>query len=210
MAEGKTWVGLTGLASLLCGLVLAVAVGGAPPWTGKATVLVFVAALALLALPSLRDRKAQREVRSPVGRSAATSTTISHDSGVLLEIFAILKSRDIEWIRNESFAVQWRNNRVTPFRDMVSRGDIEAPMDGQLYEAVRTMYDAVVAFLELYDELTVPDPLIPGDTWREVRGVDAAAHSAASQAAFEKRCRRLRAKAQDAVRGYERLYTLAQ
>jgi hypothetical protein len=208
--KGKTWVGLTGLASLLCALVLAVAVGGAPPWTGKVTLIVFVAAIAVLAVPSLRERRSQREVRTPVRQSATTGSAVAHDSEVVIEMLGTLHSRDIEWMRNESFAIQWRSSRITPFRDIVGRSDIDAPLDGQLYEATRTMIDAVEGFLELYDELTVPDPLVPGDTWREVRGAAAAADGGAGQSTFEKRCRKLRAKAQVAVRAYERLVNLSR
>ena len=210
MDKGKTWVGLTGLASLLCALVLAAAVGGAPPWTGKLTLVVFVAAIAVLAFPSVRERRSKRGVHGSAPRSAATGEVMAHDSDVVNEMLGILHPRDIEWMRNESFAIQWRSSRIAPFRDIVGRSDIDAPLDGHLYEATRTMVAAVEAFLEVYDELTVPDPLVPGDTWREVRGVEAAAAGAEGQSTFEKRCRKLRTKAQEAVRAYERLVTLSR
>ena len=63
----------------------------------------------------------------------------------------ILHPRDIEWLRNKTFAIQWRSSRITPFQDILGRSDIDAPLDGQLYEATRTMIDAVEGFLEVYD-----------------------------------------------------------
>jgi hypothetical protein len=213
MASGKTWGWLAGIASVLCALMLSVAVGGAPSWTGDATVVVFVAIAGVILLPYALGRRRPGRQHSVGTRTVLTKVTTAHDAKVLVEILAVLKPRDLEWLQSETFRSQWQTARLVPFRTLLDRArrhpDLEL-YDTRLDAALFVVLENLAAFLALHDDVTISDPIIAGNVWREVKGATTAARSTAENSAFEKRCRRLRASADKMLSAYDRLEALSR
>ena len=211
MASGKTWAWLAGIVSVLCALTLSFAVGGAPSWTGDATVVVLVAAGVIILFPYVRGHRRPTRTRFAGGPEVSRDTATAHDSQVLSEIVDILTPKDIEWLRGETFDSQWRSARIVPFRallDRARRANAFELYHSGIDAAVLTLLEAVAAFLALYEEATDTEHLTAGDIWREVRGAATVEHSPSEKAAFERRCARLRKRAADTVEAYDRLGTL--
>lgn len=211
MVRGKTWAGVAGLASVLCGLMVAAAVGGAPPWAGEATVGVLVAAAVFVLATGAWERRRTRQPHSPTHLALSLDAVRAHDLKIVSEVLAIVKPNDVKWIRKETFVVPWRGARVTPFRVLADTDKrLDLPLDADVGATVRAMVDAVEAFLRLYDATTSPDSLIFAGDWQEVHGAQRAERGGIDREAFDKRCEQLRTKAHAVALAYDRLRVRAR
>jgi len=208
MTSVKTWLTVTGITSLLCGLMVAAGAGGAPLWALYATVIIVAAAAAAVAWSNRGRRHADEGYFS--SRSTDDVSVSTHDAALSSLIFDILRPTDVEWVRNETFATSWHGARIVPFRRLLRDHDLfDLSVGVELGTGpgpeVGNMLRAVEGFLALYDATTYADPMLRGGDWQVVQGSDSAGQQAEAQQDVVSRCEDLREAASAVALAYDDL-----
>lgn len=207
----KTWPVTAAVASVVCGFLIAAAVGGAPPWAGEATIFLLVGATAMALASGAKTRRRHRKAYSPARLAISRKAMMTHDARVVSEVFKIVTPRDIDWVRNETFVVPWQGSRITPLRTLSgSANRLGLPLDAEIDATLQTTIAAVSAFVELYDVTTSPDPMLLGGEWQEVSRPQIAEDGDAALEAFDRSCEMLRASARAVARAYDQLVVRSQ
>lgn len=197
---------MAAIASVLCGFMVAGALGAAPSWTGEAIGAVLVAATVIVLASGSWRRRHAREAQSPAALAAALEAARAHDAKVVSSVFEILRPNDVNWLRTETFAAPWRSARITPFRSLSdSEQRLDLPLEADVETIVRTLMDSVRAFLELYDTTTSPELFLLAGDWQEVKGAQVAKDGGTEHEAFHEHCEELRTRAHAVALAYNRL-----
>jgi hypothetical protein len=170
----KLWAGI---GAVVCGVGMASLSGGSTP---HALGLILVAAL-LVGVGATAVVVANNRIDRRAGHAAWAEEnvrTVQNDRAGAKRLSDLIGRREIDWLRRESFEHPWRDDRVAPFRALaVFDINENGVVDPQLEIAVARLVSSTESFLREYDAQTIPDPIVPGGTWRMVgsRGEEAAA-----------------------------------
>ena len=93
------------------------------------------------------------------------------------KIYQALDSRQVTWLRSSGFITPWLDSNARRAIDLEPLVDevVEGSLESDLCAALRTLADAIEAFVGVYAESTFPDPLLLGEDWRFFHRDDAAA-----------------------------------
>jgi hypothetical protein len=155
--------------SLVCGSVLAMLLGGGG---GSPSVLVIVGVVIVVGGVWLRSTLLSPERRTSAGYPIAVRREprrAQYDGVVLGDQQAVLDRRSIAWIEGLDFNAPWRDDQLASLREF---GRLERERAGlpdlELELALEELGDAVRAFLDLYDRVTITDPMLRDQSWRIV------------------------------------------
>jgi hypothetical protein len=187
--------------SLVCGSVLAMLLGGSG---GSPSVLVIVGVVIVVGGVWLRSTLLSPERRTSAGYPTAVRREprrAQYEGVVLGDQQAVLDRRSIAWIEGLEFNVPWRDDQLASLREFgrLERERARLP-DLELELALEELGDAVRAFLDLYDRVTITDPMLRDQTWRIV---DADRHSGATAGEMDP-AEQLRRAVGEIVEAYER------
>jgi hypothetical protein len=159
---------LAAVASIVCGGLVAAAIGGAA-WAGTVGLVVIVAFALLLAGSALVERSRRREqgpeVIEPV--RAHRREEAAHDAGIVDQIGDFIKPHDVRWLRDETFETPWRLIRMAPFERLGQCSFL--PYDPDLDDALRTLVERATDLVAYHETYTFPEGLVREQEWREIR-----------------------------------------
>ena len=212
MREGASWFGIAGIASLLCGLLVAATAGEASAGRGSAALVIVVATaigVGLVARSGRRHPGGTRR-RSSASEPSPAAAARAYDVDAVRSLTEILWQADIEWVSYETFRAPWRCNRIASFRLLLESEDrLVLPTDPAVSMAFTATTAAVRSFVALYDSSTSPDPLTRAGDWQEVLGAKAGERGETERREFEFRCTELSRLGREVARCYEQLIAFA-
>jgi hypothetical protein len=198
----KLWAAI---GAVVCGVAVTTLPGGTvSPWAYRVLttallvgVGVTVVDLAVLYGRNRRLQRASRITQEPTPKPSARQ--FKHDRTIVKGLQELLSERGLGWLRDETFSGTWRDDRVTPLRE-IARFDAgrTAIFDHRLADAVDTLTEAARAFVDLYEEGTIADPVVAGSIWRIIESGDRTGTEA-----------RLRAAAASVVEAHDTLAVVA-
>lgn len=160
--------------AVACGTAIAASVGGSSTWGMALVLFTLAAAVAASAVAqSRRPTHGPMVDRVRLERQRLEQERFDHD--LLARVLEVVGERAIDWLRHEDFDGAWRDNQISPLRDLEHLEAIEnAPFAGDLGDALIELIDAIQRFLEYYELNTRPDSLLTGTDWREIVPLPAA------------------------------------
>ena len=191
------------VASIVCGGLVAAALGGAT-WVGKAGVVLIVIVAVGLAGSGLVDRRRRRPEQPEVVEAVRPPAPeeVAHDTGIVTHVIGLIGPRDVRWLRDETFEVPWRGARIVPFERFAEEA-VFLPHDPDLDTAVRVLVERTKDLVAYYDVNTFPEALVQAQEWREMRPDATAELTAAELAVLDERRAELRARAVGVARAFD-------
>jgi hypothetical protein len=194
---------LAAVASIVCGGLVAAALGGAA-WAGKVGVVLVGVVAALLVGSALVERGCRRPSHQPesVEPTRAPPEQLAHDADIVAQIIGLIGPLDVSWLRAETFEMPWREARIVPFRRLDEEG-VFLPYNSDLDLAVRTLVERTTNLLEYYDVHTFPEVLVRAPEWRDMGSNPNGEITADERAALDELRREIRALAVDVADAFD-------
>ena len=161
----RIWVGV---GAITTGILLAAVLGGGTPPVAEAVLLI---ALFLGGGASLLALRNPRRGLDPTRGTATPSkgrANYARDRDLVRHVHEMIRTSDMTWLRNTNFGVPWRDAGVAAFRQLEATDIGYVARDVELRDAVDRLMTATRAFLQLYDQTTIEDPMMLDPTWRIV------------------------------------------
>ncbi len=168
----KIWAAV---GAIVCGIGVAATQGNGIP--AQARVILGVALVAAIgATVALRSGHRQRRSARSSNADRTLSGAPSRDVGgiddpddLIETLSGLISEADIRWLRTETFGAPWRDTRVAPLREVAgTSARVYAVPDHSLKEAFARLIAAASSFVDVYDALTVADPIMLDGTWRMI------------------------------------------
>ncbi len=166
----KTWA----VVGAVCGVLAAALAGGSPP--PHAGIILLVALLVGVAttavagvVPTHGGRHVEQRLIPTAGSARRNDRASQSDHEVVQRLLRLIGTRELEWLRIESFAAPWRNRPVGPLRQVaLFEASQRSIFEPELADAAGRFTDAAKEFLRVYDAETIVDPLMRDASWRIV------------------------------------------
>jgi hypothetical protein len=166
----KLWAAV---GAIVCGILLATFPGGSvSPWAklvmlgalllGAATTVVVVI---LSSGTGWRTGLGARLRVDPV--PLQREREMQSDREIVDRLGELIRERQIDWLRSESFIGPWRDDHIASLRRLMDFDTSHSGIfDPELADAVSRFTEATRAFLGIYDASSVPDPIMRDASWR--------------------------------------------
>lgn len=168
----KVWAAVGAIVS---GIVVATVPGGSESPLAYpimlAALLVGVGATVVVALLSYgRDRHVERGSRLQEEFAPHQSARqFQRDREIVQRLLSLIREREIDWLRVESFGGPWRDGHVVPLREVAMFDASHSGIfDPELADAVGRLTNAARTFFGIYDHGTIVDPMMRDATWRMI------------------------------------------
>ena len=169
-----------GAAAVTLGVLVAAATGGVtPPWwlviivALPATITLVLHYSHRAAIGTMRHRvgahpRGGGHRVEPDGTPAVGTSASEADWETVSKVYHALDSRQVAWLRSSGFVTPWldSNARRAIDIDPLVAEVVDGSLESDLSAALRTLADALKAFVGVYAESTFPDPLLLGEDWR--------------------------------------------